>query len=225
MKNCSRSLTLSRSSNALRATSDANTGQPARAGGRAQGVRAARPGQRARAVLHLVALLPRRGAGVGQGAGAGALLDGHLSARGVRVQQPRQRADPLRPVRAGGAGAARGDPARSEVHPGLLQPRGLAAGAQPPARGARRSCGRRPTASSSSSARGACRTCWRSSRATRDDGARAGRVGRRARDQRGVRLAGARAGVRRARQRGARAVPPRHRSRRGRETSRRSRRS
>ena len=32
------------------------------------GVRAARSGQRARAVLHLVALLPRRGAGLGQGA-------------------------------------------------------------------------------------------------------------------------------------------------------------
>ena len=62
------------------------------AGVLAQGVRAARPGQRARAVLHLVALLPRRDAGLGQGARAGAVLDGDLSARSVRLQQPRQRA-------------------------------------------------------------------------------------------------------------------------------------
>ena len=57
-----------------------------------QGLRAAGPGERARAVLHFVALLSRRDPGLGQGARAGAILDGDLSARSVRVQQSRQRA-------------------------------------------------------------------------------------------------------------------------------------
>ncbi len=52
-------------------------------------------------LLHLVALLPRRGSGQRQGARAGAPLDGDLSARGIRVQRAGQRADSLRSVRAG----------------------------------------------------------------------------------------------------------------------------
>ena len=68
----------------------------------APGVRAARPGQRARAVLHFVALLPRRRPGVGQGARAGPVVDHDLSARSVRVQQPGHRLRRVRPARAGG---------------------------------------------------------------------------------------------------------------------------
>jgi hypothetical protein len=63
----------------------------ARPGVFAAGVRASRPGQRARAVLHLVALLPRRDAGLGQGLRAGAHLDCDVPPRGVCVQQPRAR--------------------------------------------------------------------------------------------------------------------------------------
>ena len=68
--------------------------QPDRAGARAvaAGVRAARPRQRARAVLHLVALLPRRDAGVGQGARAGAVVDG----RPIRARRSRSTASARR---------------------------------------------------------------------------------------------------------------------------------
>ena len=87
----------------------------------AQGVRAARPRQRARAVLHLVALLPRCDAGLGRGARAGQVVDGDLSARGVRLQQPRRGAQPLRPVRAGDRAARRVHSTRPAVCGGLLQ--------------------------------------------------------------------------------------------------------
>ena len=53
-------------------------------------VRAARPRERARAVLHLVALLPGRDAGLGEGARAGAGVGEDVSTGGVRVQQPRR---------------------------------------------------------------------------------------------------------------------------------------
>ena len=89
----------------------ANTGQSALAPEYAQqGVRAARPRQRARAVLHLVALLPRRGAGVGQGARPGAIVDGDLSARGVRVQQPR-----ASPASASGSSSSRSTAFREAI--------------------------------------------------------------------------------------------------------------
>ena len=52
-------------------------------------VRPARPRQRARALLHLVALLPRRDAGLGQGARPGPRVDRRLPARDVRVQRAR----------------------------------------------------------------------------------------------------------------------------------------
>ena len=55
-----------------------------------EGVRAARSGQRARAVLHLVALLPRCASRRGTRRSTLAhVVDGDLSARGVRLQQPR----------------------------------------------------------------------------------------------------------------------------------------
>ena len=68
----------------------------------AEGIRAAGQGERARAVLHFVALLSRRDTGLGQGARAGAILDGDVSARSVRLQQSGQRAASPRPVRAVG---------------------------------------------------------------------------------------------------------------------------
>ena len=103
----------------------ANTGQSALAPAYSrEGVRAARRRERTRALLHLVALLPRRDPGQGQGARAGASLDGHLSARGVCVQRAGQRAHPLRPVRTGRRAASPGDPARSEVRAGVCESRG-----------------------------------------------------------------------------------------------------
>ena len=70
-------------------------------------VRIAGPGQRARAVLHFVALLHRRRAGVGQGVGAGAVVDRDVSARSVCVQQPRASRPPLRSARSGRRGLPR----------------------------------------------------------------------------------------------------------------------
>ena len=193
----------------------------------AEGVRAARPGQRARAVLHLVALLSRRDAGLGQGARAGAVLDGDLSAGGVRLQQPRHRADSPRPVRAVGRSrfATRFglDPRFS---PGVLESRRVAARARPARRGPGGSAAGGGAAARASSAPAGCRT---SCAFVQGDSKTMERelegVGRPQRDECGVRLAGAHVGVRRTRDGGARAVPPRHPDVAAGATSRRWRRS
>ena len=49
------------------------------------------------------------------------VVDGDVSARSVRLQQPGRGAQPLRPVRPGDRAARRGHPARPEVCGGLLQ--------------------------------------------------------------------------------------------------------
>ena len=91
--------------------------QPDRAGARLlqARVRPARPRQRARALHDLVALLPRRDAGLGQGARPGARVDGRLPARGVCLQRARPGRGVPRPARRSRGGAAQGDRARSDA--------------------------------------------------------------------------------------------------------------
>ena len=111
------------------------------------GVRASRPGQRARAVLHLVALLPRRYAGLGQGLRAGAHLDCDVPPRGVRVQQPRGGVQRARSVRAGDPGARDREPSGPQLRRTSRKPRPDVHRAEPACRRARnRSPGRQPAA-------------------------------------------------------------------------------
>ncbi len=87
---------------------------------------------------------------------AGALLDGHLSARSVRLQQPGQRPDPLRPVRASRCRrcAKRSGSIHSSSRPTpIWRPRCSRSTA---CRRRERFSSRRPSGSSSSAARGAC---------------------------------------------------------------------
>ena len=137
----------------------------ARAGVFAKGVRAARPGQRSRAVLHLLALLSRRDTGLGQGARARAIVDGHVSARSVCVQrlgnalirlgQFEQSVEPLRE-------AIRLDPQFVPAYGNLAA---IAARAQPARRGESHAASWLRIVNSTSSAPAGCRICWRSSRA------------------------------------------------------------
>ena len=83
----------------------ANNGRSAEAPAYSRkGVRAARQSQRAGTIFHFVALLHRRRAGVGQGAGFGTLVDQDVSARGVCLQQPRHSIRRVRAARAGDRG-------------------------------------------------------------------------------------------------------------------------
>ena len=163
------------------------------AGVRAQGVRAARPGQRARAVLHLVALLPRRAPGVGQGARAGA----HPGRPPTRAKPSRSTASAA-PSSASASSstpvpalreAIRLDPQFIPAYSNLAASL-LALDRLPEARAILQQAADRQL-----DFVGARRLSYLLAFVAgrqRDDGARAGRVGRRARDQRGVRLAGAR---------------------------------
>ena len=139
----------------------ANTGQSAEAPGvLAEGVRAAGPSERARAVLHLVALLHRRRAGLGQGAGAGlswtatypreAFAFNSLGLASGAFGQHEQAVERL----------PRSHPPRPQVRSASRKPRRIADRAQPVRRGegaARRGDG---SAGSTSSASGGRRTCW-----------------------------------------------------------------
>ena len=73
---------------------------------------------------HLVALLPRRAAGLGQGARPGAGVDGRLPARSVRLQRARPGRGVPRPAERGRDGTAQGDRARPALPAAEGQPGG-----------------------------------------------------------------------------------------------------
>ena len=132
-----------------------------------EGVRPARPRQRSRAVLHLVALLPRRDTGLGQGARARAIVDGTYPTRGVRLQrlgnalirlgQFEQSVEPLRE-------AIRLDPQFVPAYGNLAASLLALEPARRSESDSQAGCGSQARISS---APAGCRISWRSSRATR----------------------------------------------------------